>query len=92
MAALGGDAARQPEPVKAAFAAGLENLLAVLERKDGDADPNGQREMRAKRIDATAHAVGAIVLSRTCPDDSSLADEILEVCRSAILSQGSPQR
>jgi TetR/AcrR family transcriptional repressor of nem operon len=92
MAALGGDAARQPEPVKAAFAAGLENLLAVLERKDGDADPNGQREMRAKRIDAIAHAVGAIVLSRACPDDSSLADEILEVCRSAILSQGSPQR
>lgn len=88
MAALGGDAARQPEPVKAAFAAGLENLLAVLERKDGDADPNGQREMRAKRIDAIAHVVGAIVLSRACPDDSSLADEILEVCRSAILSQG----
>jgi TetR/AcrR family transcriptional repressor of nem operon len=29
--------------------------------------------------------VGAIVLSRACPDDSPLADEILEVCRTRIL-------
>jgi TetR/AcrR family transcriptional repressor of nem operon len=27
-----------------------------------------------------AQAVGAILLSRACPDDSPLADEILEVC------------
>ncbi len=30
MAALGGDAARQPEAVRATFAAGIESLLAVL--------------------------------------------------------------
>jgi TetR/AcrR family transcriptional repressor of nem operon len=38
-------------------------------------------------IDTMAHAVGAIVLSRACPDDSALADEILEVCRARILGQ-----
>jgi TetR/AcrR family transcriptional repressor of nem operon len=37
-------------------------------------------EARAKVIDMLAHAVGAIMLSRACPDDSPLADEILEVC------------
>jgi TetR/AcrR family transcriptional repressor of nem operon len=87
MAALCGDAARQPEPMKAAFAAGLESLLAALGRDDGALDTHIQRETRARRIDTIAHAIGAIMLSRACPDDSPLADEILEVCRSAILSQ-----
>ena len=44
------------------------------------------REMRAKYLDVIAHAVGALVLSRACPDDSPLADEILETCRSVIQS------
>ncbi len=90
MAALCGDAARQPAPMKAAFAAGLESLLATLGRDDGTLDNHARRETRARRIDAIAHAIGAIMLSRACPDDSPLADEILEVCRSAILSQSSP--
>ena len=37
-------------------------------------------------IDMLAHSVGAIVLSRACPDDSPLADEILDVCRKEILA------
>ncbi len=37
-----------------------------------------------------AHAVGAIVLSRACPDDSPLAEEILAVCRDAILASLRP--
>jgi len=87
IAALCGDAARQDERVKAAFAAGLESLLAVLER-EGEALTTAKRKRaRARRIDGIAHAVGAIMLSRACPDDSPLADEILEVCRSAMLSQ-----
>lgn len=36
---------------------------------------------------ALAHVLGALVLSRACPDDSPLADEILEVCRTQILDQ-----
>lgn len=75
MAALCGDAARQPEEVKAVFAQGLENLLAGVESP----------QMRAKLIDSMAHAIGAIVLSRACPDDSALADEIIEVCRKEIV-------
>jgi TetR/AcrR family transcriptional repressor of nem operon len=42
--------------------------------------------VRAKSLDTLAHVVGAIVLSRACPDDSPLADEILTVCRDAILA------
>ena len=85
LAALGGDASRQPEAIKAMFAEGIERLLAGIER-DGSVLGGGDREKaRAKAIDMLAHAVGAIVLSRACPDDSPLADEILNVCRAEIL-------
>lgn len=85
MAALCGDAARQPESIKAVFAAGIERQLAVLE--DDKLGDDAKREARAMTIDTIAHAVGAMVLSRSCPDDSPLADEILEICRTRILSQ-----
>jgi TetR/AcrR family transcriptional repressor of nem operon len=80
MAALGGDAARQPEAVRATFAAGIESLLAAL----GAGDDGGPR--RADTLDMLAHVVGALVMSRACPDDSPLADEILAVCRDRILA------
>jgi TetR/AcrR family transcriptional repressor of nem operon len=87
LAALSGDAARQPDAIRKAFATGIESQLATLEREDGAPDESAKREARAKRIDTLAHVLGAIVLSRACPDDSPLADEILEVCRTRILSQ-----
>ncbi|WP_315707765.1 TetR/AcrR family transcriptional regulator [Brenneria uluponensis] len=80
MSALGTDTARLPESMKATFAAGIENQLAILANGGGG-------ETRADLINTIAHLVGALVLSRACPDDSALADEILEVCRSRILSQ-----
>ena len=80
MAALCGDAARQPDEIKATFAHGLEDLLALAAQ--GDEDPH---TARAQMIDRFAHAVGALMLSRACPDDSPLADEILAVCRQSIL-------
>lgn len=86
LAALSGDAARQPESIKQAFAAGIESELATLAREDGALGKIEKREARAKRIDTLAHVVGALVLSRACPDDSPLADEILAVCRTRILS------
>jgi len=86
-AALSGDAARQPESIKQAFAAGIEGDLASRAREDGALSEGAKREARAKRIDTLAHVVGALVLSRACPDDSPLADEILEVCRTEILSR-----
>lgn len=82
MSALGGDAARQPEPIKTAFADGIENLLALIDKKN-----EGGGKTRADTIDTLAHLAGALVLSRACPDDSELADEILEACRSRILAQ-----
>jgi TetR/AcrR family transcriptional repressor of nem operon len=86
IAALSGDAARQPADIKTEFAAGIENLLTALQAPSdtpGDAD---QRAVRTMVIDMLAHSVGAIMLSRACSDDSPLADEILDVCRTEILA------
>jgi len=85
LAALSGDAARQPESIKQTFADGIQSLLNTLESEDGATDEATKREARAKRIDLLAHVVGAVVLSRACPDNSALADEILEACRTSIL-------
>lgn len=90
MAALGGDAARQPEAVRATFAAGIESLLAVLNPESSALNGEDTRLARARSLDILAHAVGAIVMSRACPDDSPLADEILAVCRDQILASMGP--
>jgi TetR/AcrR family transcriptional repressor of nem operon len=86
IAALSGDAARQSADIKTEFAAGIENLLTALQAPSdtpGDAD---QRVDRTTLIDMLAHSVGAVMLSRACPDGSPLADEILDVCRKEILA------
>ncbi|MEL7698120.1 MULTISPECIES: TetR/AcrR family transcriptional regulator [Pantoea] len=82
MAALGADTARQPDEVKQAFAAGLENQLAALTTESGQAASD-----RAELITTIAQMVGAMVLSRACPDDDPLAEEILQVCRVHILNK-----
>lgn len=43
-------------------------------------------EGRKQMTDLLSRAVGAIILSRACPDDSALADEILEVCRAEMFA------
>ncbi|VXC50385.1 Transcriptional regulator, TetR family [Pseudomonas sp. 8Z] len=86
MAALCTDATRQSEPVKEAFAAGIEKQLDTLTHHDVAQSESERREARAKHIAMIAQAVGALVLSRSCPDDSPFADEILETCCSDILS------
>lgn len=90
MAALGSDAARQPDHVRGAFVAGIERLIADLgaQGRLAGADPD---QARAVLLDMLAHAVGAIVMSRACPDDSPLADEILAVCRDAMLAELAPR-
>ncbi len=85
MAALGGDAVRQPESVRVAFADGVENLLAALSQQSGASGAEDAAQARARILDVLTHAVGALVMSRACPDDSPLADEILAVSREAIL-------
>jgi TetR/AcrR family transcriptional regulator, transcriptional repressor for nem operon len=90
MAALCGDAARQPAAVRASFAAGVEGLLAALGSPGATSDGAVPGPARAKVLDLLAHAVGALVLSRACPDDSTLADEILAVCRDEVLASLAP--
>lgn len=86
MAALGGDAARQPDSVRTAFATGIEGLVAALSRSDdAAADCADANQKRAKVLDMLSHVVGALVMSRACPDDSPLADEFLTACRDSIL-------
>ncbi|MHA6825277.1 TetR/AcrR family transcriptional regulator [Ralstonia pseudosolanacearum] len=90
LAALGGDAARQPESVRTTFAAGIERQLAALNVGCSQVDSAEAGRARAQSLNILAHAVGALVMSRACPDDSPLADEILSVCRDTILALLSP--
>lgn len=85
LAALCGDATRQPEAVRTAFEAGIENLLEILVRDSTLSRSGCPEQARTRALAMLAQAVGAIVMSRACPDDSPLAEEILEVCRAAIL-------
>ena len=86
MAALGADASRQTDAVRAAFAHGIEGLLADIQSaKGGAASPDSGQGARAETLDTMARLVGALVLSRACPDDSPLADEILDACRGKAL-------
>ena len=82
MSALGTDSARQTDAIKAQFATGVEHQLAQLLAEEGT-DENA----RAEIIATMAQLVGALVLSRACPDDSPLADEILAACRSRLSAQ-----
>lgn len=84
MSALCGDAARQSDELKCAFSDGIDRMLRTLVEKYPTVEDAAPGETRAKMIDVLAHAVGAIMLSRACPDDSPLADEILEVCHARI--------
>lgn len=84
MAALSGDAARQPRSVQAAFESGIALMLAAIE-SGAAAAPDTPSTVRAQAIGLFAQMVGALVLSRACPDDSPLSNEILETCRAQIL-------
>ncbi|MGZ9668253.1 TetR/AcrR family transcriptional regulator [Pseudomonas sp. GNP014] len=86
MAALCGDAARQPDAVKATFAEGIERTLQTLGDKYPTGPDTAPGQGRRKMIDLLSRAAGAIILSRACPDDSALADEILQVCRAEMLA------
>ncbi|WP_277591514.1 TetR/AcrR family transcriptional regulator [Pseudomonas chlororaphis] len=91
MAALCGDAARQSDDLKSAFAEGIERTLQTLGEKYPIGPDAAPGEARVKMIDLLARAVGAIILSRACPDDSALADEILAVCHAQMTESLSSQ-
>ncbi|GFZ58729.1 TetR family transcriptional regulator [Pseudomonas amygdali pv. eriobotryae] len=87
IAALSADAARQSDDVKVTFAEGIESMLAALAPAGTSPGDNEWKQARANTIDMFAHALGALLLSRSCPNDSPLADEILDVCRTKMLEQ-----
>ncbi|MDP9108792.1 MAG: TetR/AcrR family transcriptional regulator, partial [Pseudomonadota bacterium] len=75
MPALGSDMARESEPVKAEFSAGLRRVVAALAAAgDGTAE-----QRRAAGLREVAMLVGAVLLARA--GDNDLAKEILEACR-----------
>jgi len=77
-AALSGEAARLPDDTRAVFGEGIAGLFSALEGSLA-----GHADARAQAISLLSQAVGAVVLSRACPDASPLADEILDTCRAA---------
>ena len=87
MAALGADAARQTDAVRTVFAGGVDSVAQALLREGNPLAGLDSKVARRKALDILARAVGAIVLSRACPDNSPLADEILAACREEILSE-----
>ncbi len=80
-AALSGEAARLPDDTRGVFGEGIAGLFGALE-----AGLAGRPEARATAISLMAQAVGAVILSRACPDGSPLADEILDTCRADCLA------
>jgi TetR/AcrR family transcriptional repressor of nem operon len=89
LAALSGDAARQPPTVQAAFESGIALMLAAIER-GALASGGTPAAARAQTIGLFAQMVGAVVLSRACTSTSPLADEILDTCRTQILAALGP--
>ena len=66
------------------FGAGIGNILLALETGlagNHARETSARSRVRAQAISLLAQSVGAIILSRACPRDSSLADEILDACR-----------
>ena len=83
-AALGSEVARQSDQVKAAFGAGIEDMIRDFCDALGEA-PRGVASRRSLAIDVLAKAVGAIVLSRAAYATDRLSREILSTCLAGAL-------
>ena len=81
-AALSGDAARYGNPVRKAFAEGLEPLIDILTAV-GSGRTKAVR--RRKAIAALAELIGALILARAV-GDAALSDEILDAARHDLLA------
>lgn len=89
-AALGADAARQSDSVKAEFAQGIEGMITSLTRR---LEAEGADEdARIRAINIVSKMVGALMLSRAVPDDAPLAQEILATSLDGCLAEARPQR
>ena len=75
MPALGSELAREAEPVKAEFTAGLGRVIAALSA----AGEGSVEERHASALREIAMLVGAVVLARACGEP--MASEMLQACR-----------
>lgn len=82
-AALGGEVSRQPDGVRAIFADGLEEMIGSIAALLPDPDSPATR---ARAIDLVNRMAGALMLSRAVPDNSPLAEEILQTALKSALS------
>jgi TetR/AcrR family transcriptional repressor of nem operon len=73
LAALGAEAARQPDGVRAAFTAGMRSIAAMLTKISPGRSAAARRE---NALATLAGLVGALTLARAA-DDPALSDEIL---------------
>jgi TetR/AcrR family transcriptional regulator, transcriptional repressor for nem operon len=78
-AALAGDVAREPgeSPIRAAFAAGVEDLLGVLERLQQTGAPAADRR---EALADLSSMVGALILARAT-SGRNISDEFLSATR-----------
>jgi TetR/AcrR family transcriptional regulator, transcriptional repressor for nem operon len=84
MAALGTDAARHGQALKAPFAKGVERYLEAFAGVVPDAD--GQSSTRQTAIMVISTLIGALTLSRACAGvDDELSEEILSVVHKQLL-------
>jgi TetR/AcrR family transcriptional repressor of nem operon len=84
MAALGTDAARHGQALKAPFAKGVERYLEAFAGVVPDAD--GQSSTRQTAIMVISTLIGALTLSRACAGvDDELSEEILSVVHEQLL-------
>ena len=85
-AALGSEAGRQPDRVKAEFARGIEGMIASVQQR---LDFRGLTEAEARRraVGIVATMAGALSLARAVPDGNPLADEILAAGLDACLAE-----
>ena len=88
-AALGGDVSRQSDDVRTVFAEGLEQMIASVAALLPDP---GTPDTRARAVDLVNRMVGALMLSRAVPDDSALAEEILQTALQSALADARTRR
>jgi len=86
IAALAIDVARESldKPVRQAFHAGLERLIALLARLESRP---GAGAARAQALAELATMLGALVLARAT-DGSALSDEFMDAARNSLLGPG----
>jgi TetR/AcrR family transcriptional repressor of nem operon len=84
--ALGSDAARQSDDVKAAFQAGIEKYLELLGGWIGDA---GDAQSSGKAMAILSTMIGAMVLSRAV-NDEQMSRRFLEAAAESVRSSTEP--